>query len=207
MPVQNGQSWRCFASSLGHILCNDDGSPPHTHAHILSSTQVVLQLKDTNSQLDALLVKLGGRSADMSAHVAAAHGGGVGVAGGGNGGGAGADAGSGGLLSPLAAIPPGSAMAGGLVGSLSFQASVPHVLHGQDRCRERGASAGLGQVMGGSSGGGGDGVGVIGASLLSGDASAMVAATLVNRAVEDAKLSIERWKATSVTIMDRVSDK
>jgi len=50
-------------------------------------------------------------------------------------------------------------------------------------------------------------VGVIGASLLSGDASAMVAATLVNRAVEDAKLSIERWKATSVTIMDRVSDK
>ena len=164
-----------------------------------SHTQVVLQLKDINTQLDALLTKLNGRSVAISASIAS-HGGAGGV--GGGSGGVGEDVGAG-LLSPLASIPPGSAMGGGLLGSLSFRASAP-LPNGEDVSRrafasEIGSIGGGGGMTNGTSTAGISG----GSSLLGGDASAMVAATLVNRALEDAKLSIERWRESA--LMDLVS--
>ena len=163
---------------------------------------MVLQLKDINTQLDALLTKLNGRSVAISASIAS-HGGAGGV--GGGSGGVGEDVGAG-LLSPLAAIPPGSAMGGGLLGSLSFRASAPLPIGsaGEDVSRrafasEIGSIGGGGGMTNGTSAAGISG----GSSLLGGDASAMVAATLVNRALEDAKLSIERWRESA--LMDLVS--
>ena len=180
----------------------------HTHYPL---SQVVLQLRDINSQLDVQLSRLGSRSMQVAAAAAAGGSGGGGAAGG-----------LGGLSSPLAAIPPGSAMAGALM--MSFprpgEGGVPSsqgLLASGGAGGGPGGSGGSGRgatllrddVVGGGSGsaaarggpggslGGGTSstVGLLGLGpLLGGDSSATVAATIMAVAAGDARAAVERWR-------------
>lgn len=202
----------------GHLRC----TPFHTvcpTAHLRSS-QVVLQLRDINSQLDVQLSRLGSRSMQVSAAAAAA----AGLGGGG------AAGGLGGLSSPLAAIPPGSAMAGALMnfhrpteGGVSLQGGLLASAGGGGgggggggpggsggSCRGAlqredvvgGSGGGAGSAARGGPGGGGGGtsstVGLLGLGpLLGGDSSATVAATIMAVAAGDARAAVERWRETT----------